>query len=51
MMEFTLSYVPAKAIKGQALADFEADHPNVEPDPESLMAGRSLNLNVVGLTR
>ncbi|XP_050229171.1 uncharacterized protein LOC126678311 [Mercurialis annua] len=29
MSEFTLVYVPQKAVKGQALADFLADHPNV----------------------
>ncbi|XP_050222403.1 uncharacterized protein LOC126672496, partial [Mercurialis annua] len=29
MSEFTLVYVPQKAVKGQALADFLADHPNI----------------------
>lgn len=51
MMEFSLSYVPAKAIKGQALADFAADHLSVNLDPTSIVAAKSLNLNIVGLTR
>jgi hypothetical protein len=27
MMEFDITYVPQKAVKGQALADFLAPHP------------------------
>lgn len=27
LLEFTIKYIPAKAVKGQALADFLADHP------------------------
>ena len=30
MLEFTLQYVPQKAIKGQVLADLLADHPTLE---------------------
>ncbi|KAG5536715.1 hypothetical protein RHGRI_024220 [Rhododendron griersonianum] len=29
LIEYCLEYVPQKAVKGQALADFLADHPNV----------------------
>lgn len=42
MMEFSLSYVQAKTIEGQALADFAADHPSVKPDPTSMIAAKSL---------
>lgn len=42
MMEFSLSYVPAKTIKGQALADFEADHPSVKLDPTNMIVAKSL---------
>ncbi|XP_043693059.1 uncharacterized protein LOC122643509 [Telopea speciosissima] len=30
LVEFTLQYIPQKAIKGQALADFLADHPPIQ---------------------
>ncbi|XP_055959724.1 uncharacterized protein LOC130014811 [Mercurialis annua] len=30
MSEFTLVYVPQKAVKGQVLADFHSDHPGVD---------------------
>lgn len=51
MMEFSLSYVLAKAVKGQTLADFVVDHPSVEPARDNIVAVKSLNLNIVGLTR
>ncbi|XP_058216223.1 uncharacterized protein LOC131327197 [Rhododendron vialii] len=34
-MEFSFQYVPQKAVKGQALADFLADHPCVDIGEES----------------
>lgn len=51
MMKFSLSYVPVRAIKGQALANFAADHLSVELNSASMVAAKSLNLNIVGLTR
>ena len=30
LSEFTLVYFPHKSVKGQALADFLADHPSLE---------------------
>ena len=30
LVEFTLIYFPQKSVKGQALADFLADHPSLE---------------------
>ncbi|XP_059671013.1 uncharacterized protein LOC132316553 [Cornus florida] len=33
LMEFSLQYVPQRAVKGQALADFLADHPCLDVDP------------------
>lgn len=39
------------AIKGQVLADFVANHPSIELDPASMVATKSFNLNIVGLTR
>ncbi|XP_058185890.1 uncharacterized protein LOC131303114 [Rhododendron vialii] len=35
LMEFSFQYVPQKAVKGQALADFLADHPCVDIGKES----------------
>ena len=39
MSEFSLTYVPQKAVKGQALADFLADHPNQEESQETCEIG------------
>ncbi|XP_059671032.1 uncharacterized protein LOC132316573 [Cornus florida] len=33
LMEFSFQYVPQRAVKGQALADFLADHPCLDVDP------------------
>ena len=35
LLEFTLVYFPQKSIKGQALANFLADHPSLEIQPEN----------------
>ena len=34
MLEFDLKYVSQQPVKGQALADFLADHPCLEVEPE-----------------
>ena len=40
LSEFSLNYVPAKAVKGQAIADFLADHPCVEiEEPKQNLIG------------
>ncbi|XP_050217550.1 uncharacterized protein LOC126668387 [Mercurialis annua] len=36
MSEFTLVYVPQRAVKGQALADFLADHPRITLKEETI---------------
>ncbi|XP_059663595.1 uncharacterized protein LOC132309293 [Cornus florida] len=33
LMEFSFQYMPQRAVKGQALADFLADHPCLDVDP------------------
>ncbi|XP_050229217.1 uncharacterized protein LOC126678356 [Mercurialis annua] len=37
MSEFTLVYVPQRAVKGQVLADFLADHPGITLKEETVM--------------
>ena len=36
LMEFSLKYVPQKAVKGQAIADFLTSHPGLDLDEETI---------------
>ncbi|XP_058217452.1 uncharacterized protein LOC131328531 [Rhododendron vialii] len=49
LMEFSFQYVPQKAVKGQALADFLADHPCVDIGKESDTGLTEYEAMVIGL--
>ncbi|KZV34993.1 hypothetical protein F511_22935 [Dorcoceras hygrometricum] len=45
LSEFTLIYFPQKSMKGQAVADFLADHPSQEESEEDIVEISTIEVN------
>ncbi|XP_058185873.1 uncharacterized protein LOC131303099 [Rhododendron vialii] len=50
LMEFSFQYIPQKAVKGQALADFLADHPCMDIDDEPEQGLNALEISLTPWT-